>query len=464
LEERKYYPLSPAQLLNFMSWKYTFHKQIMNIPTSFLIEKPLDLAILKKAVEEAVQRNDSFAIRITKDGKETRQYFTDRELLLLETKDFSGKTVEEMNDFFNRIGRKKVSLYEQPLAKVYIIQSPEGFCGIYSCVCHLMMDTWAISMFYKDIMSIYHALTDNAPMPAPIRSCESVIQKEIEYKTSPQYEKGLEFWREEVKGDGTLPTFTHVNGQGMLESYRRLIRKPDHPFARTFFMRTTARHEVLQVNKADVDIMKDFCIGHNIPTMQPLLFLGLRTYLSRVNNRAKDVSITDVVARRGTLEEKFSGGTRPQGLVCRTYMDEDITFMDALDFLIQKHNTLYRHADTFMMDIFDIIYSTYGMKSYEGYSTTLFTFQPIPLDFGSGMKSHSQWYCNGAAASSLYIMVMDGDEEGSLRCYYEYMDKIIQVETLKKCHNFMLAVIRAGIANPSITLKELLELPLVNAK
>lgn len=460
MEERTYYPLSPAQLLNFMSWKYTFHKQIMNIPTSFLIEQQLDLAVLRKAVEEAVQRNDSFGIRIIKDGKESKQYFADRKLLLLETKDFTGKKVEEMNDFCYRIGVKKIPLYEQPLAKIYIIRSPEGFCGIYSCICHLMMDTWAISMFYKDIIAIYHALADNAPMPAPIRSCESVIRKEMEYRASPQYEKGLEFWRQEVKGDGTLPTFTHVNGQGMLESYRKLIRKPDHPFARTFFMRTTARHEVFSVDKKDVDRMKNHCLENNIPTMQLLFFLGLRTYLSRVNNRAKDVSITDVVARRGTLEEKLSGGTRPQGLVCRTYMEEDTTFAAALDFLMQKHNTLYRHADTFMMDVFDIIYSTYGMKSYEGYSTTLFTFQPIPLDFGSEVKSHSEWYCNGAAASSLYIMVMDGEEEGSLRCYYEYMDKIIDVATLRTCHTYMLNVIRAGIANPSITLKELMEIPL----
>ena len=112
------------------------------------------------------------------------------------------------------------------------------------------------------------------------------------------------------------------------------------------------------------------------------------------------------------------------------------------------------------MEIIGLMHTQYGMKMYEGYATTLFTFQPIPLDFGNGWNVRSRWYCNGTAASTVYVMVMDGDETGSLNCYYEYLYSIIPRENIYACHDYILNVIRTGMENPNITMKELLDIPL----
>jgi len=61
----------------------------------------------------------------------------------------------------------------------------------------------------------------------------------------------------------------------------------------------------------------------------------------------------------------------------------------------------------------------------------------------------------------VYVMVMGGSADGSLRIIYEYRNKHIRVADLRRCHAFMLDVIRAGIRNPDITMAELLELPLL---
>jgi len=459
MEEPKLYPLTSAQLLNFMSWRYTFHKQIMNIPSSIFVDAPMDLEVLKKAAEEAVGRNDSFGIRVTKRGKETMQYFTDRKALVIEIIDFSGQTDAKMNEFFHRTGRKMIPVYDRPLAKIYIVRTPEGTAGIFTCICHLMMDTWAISMFYKDILAIYTSYTSGAPMPAPIRDFEPVVRKELEYRSSDRHKKDLEFWREELMSFGKLPAFTHVNGTVMLEKYRRLIRKPDHPFGRTAYIRTTAKHELLTAGKPDVDMMADFCVQQNIPTLQPLFFVGLRTYLARVNSKVNDVTIGNIIARRGTLEEKYCGGSRPLALFCRTVMDEDTSFADALRCVMEKQNLLYRHANANTFEILGMAGELFGKKEYEGYCTTYMTFQPIHLDPGSGIKTRTEWYCNGSAAMCMYVVIMDSLNNGTLSCYYEYMDKHIKAGTIRRCHDYIMKVIRAGIADPSITIKELMELP-----
>lgn len=262
-----------------------------------------------------------------------------------------------------------------------------------------------------------------------------------------------------MTGDGTPPIYTHINGSIMLEKYRKLIRKPDYRFGRTFFLRTAAKHEVLMVDKAVMDQIKAFCLQNSIP-VQMMFIMGLRTFLARVNGRERDISLYNIVARRGTLEEKTSGGTRVQAMPFRTIFDEDLPFLEALGKLLEKQNTIYRHADIDTMELFDLAYSLYGMKRGEDFCSLPMTFQPVPMDFGNDMKIRTKWYCSGTAAASIYLTIMDGDGTGALRCYYEYMTKIIKAETIRICHRYILNVIQAGMENPAITVKDLLDLPL----
>jgi len=458
MEEQKLYDLSSAQRLNFMSWRYTLHKQIMNIPTSMLVEAPLDLDLLKKAVEEAIRRNDSFGVRITRRGKEVKQFFTDRKPLLLETLDFTGRTESEMDAFFQKTGEKAIPLYDQPLAKIYIVKAPDGACGLFTCICHLMMDTWAIGLFYKDVMAVYRSMKDGTPMPAPIMSSESVLQKELEYMSSNRHEKDLEFWRNEILSFGTPPKYTHINGQIGLEKYRRFIRKPDYRFGRTAFLRTTASHEVRLIGKQDVDDMMKFCQDQNFATPQSLFFLGIRCYLAHVNDGADDISIFNILARRSTLEEKQSGGTRPLAIVCRTVFDGSTTFSDALRHIVDKQTVLFRHANISTEEVIMLLKKEFGMKPYEGFCTFYLTYQPMPMDVGPDTKMRSKWYCNGAGAMSIYANIMDDNSSGALRCYYEYLNKIVKPERVGECHDYIVKVIRTGMENPSITLNELANL------
>ncbi|MEA4888651.1 MAG: condensation domain-containing protein [Clostridiaceae bacterium] len=456
---RKLYPLTPSQKLVFLSWQYTLHKQITNIPSSFFVDTPLDLSLMKKAAEEAIQRNDSFGLRITRQGKNRLQYYTEKKVLVLEIKDFSGKSEQEMETFFYKTGRKKMPMYDQPLAKIYIVKAPDGSCGVFSCICHLAMDFWAICMFYRDILSLYLAYQNQAPMPKPIRSSEILLQKEMDYQESDRYLKDKEFWRQELQIYETPPIFTHINGSIMLDHYRRLIRKPGYRFCKAFFFRTTAKHEVFTIEKEDVERMRDFCIQNSLPSMQILMIMGLRTFLTRVNNRESDISFYSIISRRSTLEEKAAGGTRAQTIPFRSVLKEELSFKDALNALIEKQNTLYRHADFDTMEIFNLEHKLYNMKQTEGYCSMPITFQPIPIDPGNGMKIKTKWYCTGAAATSVYITILDGDNTGALRFYYEYMDKIIKKETVVRCHKFIMKTIMTGIADPAVTIKALLDAP-----
>ncbi len=63
--------------------------------------------------------------------------------------------------------------------------------------------------------------------------------------------------------------------------------------------------------------------------MTCLLLMGLRTYLQKENN-LDDISLTTTIARRATLQEKRSGGTRIHCFPFRTIVPREDTFIEGI--------------------------------------------------------------------------------------------------------------------------------------
>lgn len=456
MENRVYYPLSPSQHLLFLSRKYTIHKAVLNIPISMILDVKLDNDVLQKALEIAVTRWDSFGLRLKQENKEIKQYFDTRTCECIEQKDFSQSSEEKMQEFFHKEARKKMDILECPMARFFILTTPKGNTGIFSVINHIIMDSWAISMFFKDVIDVYTTLVNGLPLPKEIRSYESSLIKEIEYSNSDAYKKDQEFWIKEI--GQSEPIYTSVNGSEVLEKFRKKSKNNDIRFAKSFFIRTKADHVVRNIEKEDMDKMKAFLKEYEFPSMQILFLMGLRTYLAKVNKETSDVSLNSVVARRATLEDKFSGGTRVQVLPFRTIIEEDKTFLEALNILLDKQNSLYRHANINSMELFGMEHKVFPAKPGQSYRGVTLTFQPVPMEVGNGMHAETKWYPNGASAQPFYLTIMDGDGSGGLKCYYEHIVSHIKPETINACHDYLVKVILEGISHPEMTLKELYQL------
>ena len=276
------------------------------------------------------------------------------------------------------------------------------------------------------------------------------------YKQTPQYEKALEYWTKEFSKDE--PIYTHINGSEVLEKYRKKKGDDTLRYAGSFYLRTTSGHDLHWIDKEDIDQMSEFLKEYKFPSLQVLFQMGMRTYLSKVNNHEKDVSTHNVVARRGTLEEKTTGGTRVHFVHFRTIMEPSMTFYEGCKMLFDKQNELYRHADFSPMEMFEIENALLPVNPGQSYRTTTMTFQPVPMSVAGGSEIETRWYSNGAAPQPLYLTIMDGDGTGGLKCYYEYISNVISQERIKEMHNYMTKVMLEGAKNPQVTLQELYDL------
>lgn len=452
---KKYYDLSSAQQLLFYSQTFTLHKQVNNICTSVLVDKELDLNIIKQAIEIACERNDSFRLRLTKIDKVVKQYFEEYEKPSIEYLDFRGASFDEMEKRLYKIARKRITYLEKPLYKIYTMHSYNGKCGLFFVVSHLMIDSWAITTFFKDVLAIYNAISEGMEMPKPLVPYEELLIKELNYKNTETYKSDRKFWEEYF--EEPEPIYTHVNGYKVLEDFRRKKKNPNIRYGNGFILRTKAKIVMLPFSKEIVNKMEGYC-RENRSSMQSLVLLAYRSFLSKVNRREKDIAMLTVVARRGTLKEKNSGGTRAHGMLFRTIIEEDTSFKEACAYINERQIITYRHSEINTFEVIEIMQEKYNLSKTLTYFASTITFQPVSLNTGEGMNIETKWYGNGTASQPIYLTVMDGDGSGGLKFYYEYHTSIISYERIQELHSYIMRFIEAGVNNPELSIGDLLDL------
>ena len=451
-----YYDLTSGQQLLLYSQTFTIHKQINNIFTLMLLEKKLDFEVLTAAIEYAYTHNDAFRLRFIKVDRKVKQYFIPTERPQIEVLDFSGKTEADMDKCLHKFARTPFKFIDKPMSKVFLVHSWNGMDGIYFGVSHMILDSWGICVFLQFVMEVYEALRNNAPMPKPLSPLEPMLQDELAYKDSPQYQKDLDFWQREFQRLPE-PLLSHINGPSVLENYRRKKRNPNLSYAKIIGLRTSARHEVLYVSKENVDKIQQYCEQNKI-SMQAAFMFGVRTALSKLNNRQTNIGFYATFARRGTLQEKRAGGTRPHSSVFRNIMTEDVTFEKACQIIFGQQMAIYRHADCDTIEIINMEAKAYNRKGYfTGWYPMVFTFQPVRLVLGDGTPAHTNWYCNGAFSSTDYLTIMDADGTGALRCYHEYQKHAVKVQRIRELQSLIEQAVMAGVENPSATIGEILD-------
>lgn len=455
------YPLTAAQRIHNYSIKYCPYHQLLCIGTGLYIQQETDFDILKEAIHEAINRFESMRLRFLKDEDDTvYQYlvpFDDRDIPLY---DFSNWNEEDAHNEMRKWTAEPFKRFHSPMNKIVMIKLPDGYNGIYLKVDHMTMDSSSIIAFNKDVLEIYCAKRYGIDYPKPLQSYIKALEKDLEYEAgSPARKRDEEFWQAEIEADE--PIYTDFNGMGRLITQRRENNNPDQRSAVVTSLTPEASISVYQLEKEPSDRLMQFCQENRVP-MATLLLMGLRTVLSKFNNDEKDVSIKSCVARRGTLLEKFSGGTRIHFFPLRTVIEPETTFLDGLKIIQEGQNKIFRHAN------FDPIEFTMRRSKYRkfqpgaSYESISLTYQPLTIKDDTlpvpDIPYKSFWYTNGVAAQPLYLTVMHRVEDGGLSFNFEYQKNVVTDYEMEYLYYYLCRVLFRGIEDKTRTVGEILEM------
>lgn len=466
IDNKRLYPLTAAQRLHFFTLKYCPKKQVLNIGTSLTINEDINFNILKESIYEAYSRCESMRLRFVSDSEgNVMQYVADKEERDIEFYDFSDWKMEDAELKMREWTETPFERENSPLNKIIMIVTPDNYKGIYLLVDHMTMDAQSIIVFFKDIIEIYCSKKyDGMNYPKEMYSYIKQIEKDLAYEAgSKAKNRDTQYFKELI--EKSEPIYNDINGIERLLEERHLMGNENIRNVTNVSNNVDANITVFNLEEYPSYILMKFCEENKIP-MVCLLMMGLRTYLQKVNYQ-DDVSIMSTIARRATISEKKSGGTRIHCFPCRTIVSKDETFLEGLEKIREAQNSLFRHANFNPVEYLSYRTKFYDNKQGQTYEPFSLTYQPLTMkntksmlgqtiDF-SDIDYKTNWYSNGACAHALYLTVMHRANDNGLNFSFEYQTGRVNEERLQYMYYYICKILFEGINNPDKTVGEIIE-------
>lgn len=450
------YDLIPSQETMHLMVKYSFKKQIVQIPCSFTASTNINFDIMQKAFEIEIERNESLRNRFTKVDKKLMQYFIPAFKMTVPRKYFRNKAEQEA--FFDKDAQKPVKFTDTVPFRIYFFKTAHVGSGIYFNVSHLAMDAMGMVGFLFDLLSVYFALKKGEEIPEPLFSYEEYIQKEfVKLADEKKQAKHEKFYKEYFEFGGE-PFYAGVHGPEFLEKARVKQKNPD--------LRVPAAYNPLMSNCKQLTLHIDpektakiftFCKENGIAP-ESLFMFALRTHCSAINYRTDDVFMMVTCSKRATVQEKRMSGCLVQPIQVRTIISEDKTFKEGLAEYTRVRTQLYRHLDYPYITARDLSRDMYNYNLIQGPACMMFTWLPLPLDLDMGFKYEFKLHDLGAYFTPLYTICSPDPKDKGINMNYLYRYKLSEQSQIEKLHENAVKVILKGIENPDITVGELLDM------
>ena len=459
----KVYPLTAAQNLHFYCLKYCPAKQVLNIGSSLTIQVDLNWDVLRECIREAIDRCEAMRLRFAEDKDGTvYQYVVRQDDSVIEQFDFTGWTQEEADAKMREWTETPFARYDSPMHRIVIIKMPDGFQGIYIAVDHMTMDAQSLILFFRDIIELYASrMYEGIDYPKPMSSYIKQLKKDLEYEAgSKASQKDREFFQKLIAS--SEPIFADIYGPGKLEAERKATGNPNLRAATNTSNNVDANITTFHLETDPSARMFQFCEDQQV-SMTCLLLMGLRTYLQKENN-LDDISLTTTIARRATLQEKRSGGTRIHCFPFRTIVPREDTFIEGIYKIRDMQNQYFRHANFSPTEYYYYRSQYYKLADGQTYEPLSLTYQPLAMRYEGpglekldGIQYRTARYSNGVAAHTLYLTVSQNATDNGLDFCFEYQTGVVTPEKLQEIYYYLCRIIFRGIEDCSRTVGEVID-------
>ena len=458
----KTYPLTPAQKMHFYTQMQSpDNPEILNIGTCMMVNGGMDFEVLEESILKAYERYEAAHIRFGKDENgDIFQYVSDEPLDDIEHLNFAewGMTQEEADKELKRLTSIPFERYDSQMFRMRFVSMPNGYSGTYLLVDHMLWDSSSIITFLTDVVEIYCNSLYDTPYPKEMRSFIQALEKDLKYTGSKAEERDRRFWEETVLSDE--PIFTDILGPSKLDNARAESGNPDKRSVRVTSPSIQADICNFSLEEEPSNQLLEYCKEKNVP-MVCLLISALRTYLSKFNRYAEDVSIKTTVSRRGTVLEKKSGGTRIHFFPFRMHFSNSMKYIDSIRKIQEMQNKIFRHANYDPIRLNGEIAKRFGNQPGECYDSVSLTYQPMSMRESNSMLKdidyEARWISNGVAAQPYYLTVMHNPETHGLDFFWEYQKGAVTPEQLEYIYYYLCKILFEVIKDDEQTINEIIE-------
>lgn len=458
---KEYYPLTAAQKLHY-NWMKTYKtQQVSGVSVVASLQAELDFGLLKKCIQLEFERYGCMRIRFTKPDKngEIKQYLAAKETRDIPIKDLSGMSLAEADNLMQQWAYETFDGDDIPLCDVTMVKLPERYNGFFIHMDHRLIDSCGLVVMINDLMQLYTHYHFQSPYPDDLADFEEVLAKDLKRATNEKrFAKDKKFWDDQLDALGE-PLYSDIQGPSVLEETRKLHGNPRLRAADIELKNLFVEVKDYYLEPEPTKNLMDFCMNHQL-SMTNLLLLGIRTYLSKVNNGQEDITIENFISRRSTHDEWTSGGSRTIMFPCRTVISPETDFLSAAYEIQNVQNRIYMHSNYDPALIKEEMRKRYHTPEHTAYESCYLTYQPMPVKLENPhlihVPQHSKWFANGAATKKMYLTVSH-TENGGMNFSYHYQTAHLEEHDMELLYYYMMRILFKGIAEPDMSIGEIME-------
>lgn len=458
---RDYYPLTAAQKMHH-NWIQDYKtQQVSGVSVVASLKAALDFGLLKKCIQLEFARYGCMRVRFTKPDEkgQVKQYIVEKETRDIPLKDLSGMSMTAADNLMQQWAYETFDGDDIPMCDVTMVKLPEGFNGFFIHMDHRLIDSCGLVVMINDLMQLYTHYRFGSEFPKDLADFEMVLEKDLKKANNEKrLAKDKKFWDDQLDALGE-PLYSDIQGPSVLEEARKKHGNQNLRAADIELKNLFVEVKDYYLEPEPTKNLIAFCMNHQL-SMTNLLLLGIRTYLSKVNDGQEDITIQNFISRRSTHDEWTSGGSRTIMFPCRTVIPAEMEFIAAAYEIQNVQNRIYMHSNYDPALIMDEMRKRYHTPEYTAYESCYLTYQPLPVKMDNQhleqIPQHSKWFANGAATKKMYLTVSH-TEHGGMNFSYHYQTAHLQEHDMELLYYYMMRILFKGIAEPDMTIGEIME-------
>ncbi|MDY5577925.1 MAG: condensation domain-containing protein [Lachnospiraceae bacterium] len=458
---KEYYPLTAAQKMHY-NWIQAYKtQQVSGVSVVASLKSELDFGLLKKCIQLEFERYGCMRVRFTRPDEQgdIKQYIVNRDTRDIPLKDLSGMSMSEADHLMQQWAYKTFDGNDIPLCDVIMVKLPEGYNGFFIHMDHRLIDSCGLVVMINDLMQLYSHYRFQSEYPEDLADFEQVLVKDLKRAgNEKRFAKDKKFWNDQLDALGE-PLYSDIQGPSVIEEARKLHGNPKLRAADIEMKDLFVEVKDYYLEPEPTKNLIDFCMNHQL-SMTNLLLLGIRTYLSKVNNGQEDITIQNFISRRSTHDEWTSGGSRTIMFPCRTVIPAETEFMAAAYEIQNVQNRIYMHSNYDPALIQEEMRRRYHTPEHTAYESCYLTYQPMPVKLENphlvNIPQHSKWFANGAATKKMYLTVSH-TENGGMNFSFHYQTAHLSEQDMELLYYYMMRILFKGIAEPDMSVGEIMQ-------
>lgn len=387
-----FFNISNPQKSLLLTEQYYQGSNINNICGTAILNNKINFEALDKAINEVIEKNDSFLIKIKQKNGAFFQTLNPYRYSRIELIKLNSK--EDLTKLENETLQKVFDI-EKELFEFKLFEFPDKTGGFLLNIHHVIADGWSLGLICRKIMISYSKFMGEE-LEDISSSYIEYLKSEEEYFSSEKFKADKNYWLSNFE---TIPETASIPGS-----------------LTTSEISSKANRKEFILSKNIVNSIQNFCAQNKISIFNFFTSI-LSVYMYKINNLNSFVIGTPIL-NRTNFKEKNTVGMFVNVAPLKITIDNQKNFTEFAKDIAINSKEMLRHQKYSYTNILEELRKK--DSKIPGLYNIVLSYQLTKANNVSKYDYKTRWVFNGNCSEDIEIQIYDLDETGNLNIAFDY--------------------------------------------